>query len=96
MRGLSIVISKALATDLPSGSPIEAPVRTVTRAFLKGGYKPQEYYQKTSDLKDSIEAETRPHPCVFSWIIDTAPEGQYEWLMFGGTARSIISLVCVA
>jgi hypothetical protein len=62
MRGLSIVINKALAPDLPSGSPIEAPVRTVTRAFLKGGDKPQEYYQKTSDLKDSIEAETKPHP----------------------------------
>jgi quinol monooxygenase YgiN len=64
--------------------PIYAPVMTVTRAFLKGDDNPKEYYRKISDLKGPIEAETKPHPCVFSWTIDTVPESQHKWLMFVG------------
>ncbi|RDW71844.1 hypothetical protein BP5796_07878 [Coleophoma crateriformis] len=64
--------------------PSEAPVMTVTRAFLKGGDNPKEYYRKISDLKAPIEEETKPHPCVFSWTIDTVPDGQHKWLMFVG------------
>jgi hypothetical protein len=59
-------------------SPIKAPVMTVTRALLKGGDNPKEYYRKISDLKDSIKAETKPHPCVSTWIIDAVPEGQHS------------------
>jgi len=59
-------------------SPIKAPVMTVTRALPKGGDSPKEYYRKISDLKDSIEAETKPHPCVSTWIIDAVPEGQHN------------------
>jgi hypothetical protein len=59
-------------------SPIKAPVMTVTRALLQGGDNPKEYYRKISDLKDSIEAETKPHPCVLTWIIDAVSEGQHN------------------
>jgi hypothetical protein len=51
---------------------------TVTRALPKSGDSPKEYYRKISDLKDSIEAETKPHPCVSTWIIDAVPEGQHN------------------
>jgi len=61
--------------------PIEAPVMTVTRAFLKDS---KEYSRKISAVKGPIEAETK-HPCVFSWTIDAAPEGlQHKWLMLIG------------
>lgn len=69
--------------DSLSSLPIEAPVMTVTRAFLKPGDHPKEYYRKISDLKGPIEAETAPHPCVFSWTVDTTPEC-HKWLMFVG------------
>ncbi|KAF4630650.1 hypothetical protein G7Y89_g7485 [Cudoniella acicularis] len=46
--------------------PYKAPVMAVTRAFLKNGNHPEEYYRKISDLKAPIEGETNLYPCVFS------------------------------
>lgn len=66
-----------------SSLPLNAPVMTITRAFLKGGDNPTEYYRKISDLKEPIETETMPWPCVFSWTIDTKPD-YHKWLMFVG------------
>jgi hypothetical protein len=63
--------------------PITAPVMTVTRAFLKGGKNPEEYYDKISSLKAPIEEETVPWPTVFSWTVDTT-EDLHKWLMFVG------------
>jgi quinol monooxygenase YgiN len=70
--------SKTIA-DLPT----TAPVMTVTRAFLKGGKNPEEYYEKISSLKAPIEEETVPWPTVFSWTVDTT-EDLHKWLMFVG------------
>ncbi|KAH6667949.1 hypothetical protein B0J14DRAFT_642255 [Halenospora varia] len=65
--------------------PIEAPIMTVTRAFLKSGNHPKEYYRKISELKAPIEEETKPWPCVFSWTDDTKGEVERKkWLMFVG------------
>jgi len=67
--------------DSTKSLPIEAPVMTVTRAFVND---PKEYYRKISAVKAPIEAETK-HPCVFSWAIDTPPEVHpQKWLMFIG------------
>jgi quinol monooxygenase YgiN len=63
--------------------PITAPVMTVTRAFLKGGKNPEQYYEKISSLKAPIEEETKPWPTVFSWTVDTTPD-LHKWLMFVG------------
>jgi quinol monooxygenase YgiN len=63
--------------------PITAPVMTVTRAFLKGGKNPEQYYGKIDSLKAPIEEETKPWPTVFSWTIDTTPD-LHKWLMFVG------------
>lgn len=63
--------------------PVQAPCMTITRAFLKGGDNPGEYYRKIGNVKGPIAEETKPHPCVFSWTVDTTPE-LHKWLMFVG------------
>jgi hypothetical protein len=69
--------------DSINSLPVKAPCMTITRAFLKGGDNPKEYYRKIGNVKDSIEEETKPHPCVFSWTVDTTPD-LHKWLMFVG------------
>lgn len=68
--------------DSVESLPYVAPCMTVTRAYLRKGHA-DEYYRKISDLKDPIEAETKPWPCVYSWTIDTTPDN-HKWLMFVG------------
>lgn len=64
--------------------PIEAPVMTITRAFLTGGNNAEEYNRKISNLRAPLEAETKPHPFVFSWTIDTVKGSLHKRLMFVG------------
>lgn len=69
--------------DSLSSLPTLAPCMTVTRAFLKGGDNPKEYYRKISDLKEPIYEETKPWQVIYSWTVDTVPE-KHKWLMFVG------------
>ncbi len=74
--------------------PIEAPVMTVTRAFLKPGDHSKEYYRKISDLKAPIEKETDPFPCVYSWTVDATRES-HKWLMFVGWQSKRHHRICL-
>lgn len=75
--------SATIEIESMASLPLDAPCMTVTRAFLKDGNHPEEYFRKINGLKAPIEEETKPNPLLFGWTTDSKP-GRMKWLMFVG------------